>query len=287
MTTLTEYRHDTVPTQFVEAGGIRFAYRRFGTPGTAPPLVLVQHFRGNLDNHDSAITDRLAQSRELLLFDNTGVGRSTGHAPDTIEGMARDAAAFIDALALGTIDIFGHSMGGHVTQQLLVDRPELIRRAALVGTGPRGGEGMAGPTPGVAALWTARYDPEDELWLPIMFYPSESSQAAGRVWLERIRARLSDRDTPVSVETATAHRAAAGKWGTPAEGSYDYLRTIQQPVLVVNGLEDIIVPTVNSYVLQQHLPNAQLILYPDSAHGSQFQWAELFAAHLTMFLDAA
>jgi pimeloyl-ACP methyl ester carboxylesterase len=288
MTTLGEYTHDTVPTQFVETEGIRFAYRRFGTPDAAAlPLVLVQHFRGNLDNHDSAITNRLAQDREVILFDNTAVGLSTGRAPDTIEGMARDAATFIDALGLETIDIFGHSMGGHVTQQLLVDRPELVRRAALVGTGPRGGEGMARPTPEVAALWTAHYEPEDELWLRIMFYPSKSSQAAGRVWLERIRARRTDRDAPVSAETATAHRAAAGKWGAPADGSYDYLRTIQQPVLVVNGLDDLIVPTVNSYILQQHLPNAQLILYPDSAHGAQFQWAELFGAHLTMFLDAA
>jgi pimeloyl-ACP methyl ester carboxylesterase len=286
MTTISEYTHDTVPTRFVEAGGTRFAYRRFGTPGSAPPLVLVQHFRGNLDNHDPAITNRLAQDREVILFDNTGVGQSTGQAPDTIEGMAHDAAAFIDALGLDTIDIFGHSMGGHVTQQLLVDRPQLIRRAALVGTGPRGGEGMAGPTPAVAALWTAHYDPEDELWLRIMFHTSETSQAAGRVWLQRIRARHTDRDAPVSTETASAHRAAAGKWGAPADGSYDYLRTIQQPALVVNGLADIIVPTVNSYILQQHLPNAQLILYPDSAHGAQFQWAELFGAHLTMFLDA-
>jgi pimeloyl-ACP methyl ester carboxylesterase len=142
MTTLSQYTHNTVPTQFVEADGIRFAYRRFGRPDTAaPPLVLVQHFRGNLDNHDSAITDRLAQDREVILFDNTGVGQSTGQAPDTIEGMARDAAAFVDALGLDTIDIFGHSMGGHVSQQLLVDRPELIRRAALVDTGPPPGSG--------------------------------------------------------------------------------------------------------------------------------------------------
>jgi pimeloyl-ACP methyl ester carboxylesterase len=286
MTTVSHYTHDTVPTQFVEANGIRFAYRRFGIQGAAPPLILIQHFRGNLDNHDPAITDRLAQDREVILFDNAGVGQSTGQAADTIEGMARDAAAFVDALGLETIDIFGHSMGGHVTQQLLIDRPELIRRAALVGTGPRGGEGMAGPTPEVAALWTAHYDPEDELWLPIMFYRSESSQAAGRVWLERIRARHTDRDAPVSAETATSHRAAAGKWGAPADGSYDYLRTIRQPILVVNGVHDIIVPTVNSYILQQHLPAAQLILYPDSAHGSQFQWAERFSKHLTMFLDA-
>jgi pimeloyl-ACP methyl ester carboxylesterase len=282
---ISDPSHDTVATQFIEANGIRFAYRRFGKP-SAPPLVLVQHFRGNMDNHDPAITDRLAHGREVILFDNTGVGQSTGTAPDTIEGMAADVASFIDALGLDTVDILGHSMGGHVTQRLLLDRPDLIRRAALVGTGPRGGEGMAARPPEVAALWTKHYDPQDEMWLPILFYPSSSSQAAGRRWLERIRARTRDRDAPVSVETATSHRAAASKWGAAPADSYDYLRQIQQPILVVNGLDDIIVPTVNSYLLQQHLPNAQLIVYPDSAHGSHFQFPELFAAHLMMFLDA-
>jgi pimeloyl-ACP methyl ester carboxylesterase len=282
---ISDPSHDTVATQFIEANGIRFAYRRFGKP-SAPPLVLVQHFRGNMDNHDPAITDRLADGREVILFDNTGVGQSTGTAPDTIEGMAADVASFVDALELEVIDILGHSMGGHITQRLLLDRPDLIRRAALVGTGPRGGEGMAARPPEVAALWTKHYDPQDEMWLPILFRPSPTSQAAGRRWLERIRSRNRDRDASVSAETATSHRAAASKWGTAPPSGYDYLRRIQQPILVVNGLDDIIVPTVNSYLLQQHLPNAQLIVYPDSAHGSHFQFPELFATHLAMFLDA-
>jgi pimeloyl-ACP methyl ester carboxylesterase len=282
---IDESTHNTVPTQFITANGIRFAYRRFGRP-SGLPLVFVQHFRGNLDNHDPAITDRLSDGREVILFDNTGVGQSTGTAPDTIEGMAADAASFVDAVGLERIDILGHSMGGHVTQQLLLDRPDLIRRAALVGSGPRGGEGMAARSPEVAALWTQRYDPQDEMWLPILFYRSPSSQAAGRRWLERIRARRHDRDAPVSVQTATSHRAAASKWGAARPDSYDYLRRIQQPILVANGFDDIIVPTINSYVLQQHLPNAQLIIYPDSAHGSHFQFPEVFASHLAMFLDA-
>ncbi|HEX4011646.1 MAG TPA: alpha/beta hydrolase [Solirubrobacteraceae bacterium] len=282
---MSDSTHDTAPTQFIDADGIRFAYRRFGAP-SGIPLVLVQHFRGNMDNHDPAITDRLASGREVILFDNTGVGQSTGTAPDTIEGMAADVASFVDALGLTLVDILGHSMGGHVTQQLLLDRPDLIRRAALVGTGPRGGEGMAARPPEVAALWTRRYDPPDEMWLPILFYRSPTSQAAGRRWLERIRARSRDRDAPVSVETATSHRAAASKWGAAPADGYHYLRRIQQRILVANGLDDIIVPTINSYLLQQHLPNAQLIVYPDSAHGSHFQFPELFATHLAMFLDA-
>src|SRR4029078_6742311 len=129
-------------TRFVDANGTRFAYRRFGEP-TGTPIVLLQHFMGNLDSYDPAITDSLAMGREVILTDNAGVGLSTGTAPDTVAGMARDAASLIDALQLEHIDLFGFSMGGHVAQQIAVDRPELVRRLILVGTGPRGGEGMA------------------------------------------------------------------------------------------------------------------------------------------------
>src|SRR5882757_5234648 len=147
------HTHNTAPTQFVEAGGIRFAYRRFGNPiGT--PIVLLQHFMGNLDNYDPAITDALAQGREVILTDNTGVGLSTGSAPETVAGMARDAAALIDALGLEQVDLFGFSMGGYVAQQMVVDRPELVRRLILVGTGPRGGEGIGQLDPDVAPLFT-------------------------------------------------------------------------------------------------------------------------------------
>src|SRR6476646_4808341 len=142
----------TAPTQFVEADGTRFAYRRFGEPiGT--PMVLLQHFMGNLDNYDPAITDALAIGREVILTDNTGVGRSTGMAPDTVAGMARDLASLIDALDLKEVDLLGHSMGGYVAQQIAVDRPELVRRMILVGTGPRGGDNMAARAPDVAPLF--------------------------------------------------------------------------------------------------------------------------------------
>jgi pimeloyl-ACP methyl ester carboxylesterase len=110
--------------------------------------VLLQHFMGNLDNYDPAITDHLATDREVILTDNAGVGLSTGTAPQTVAGMARDAASLIDALGLTHVDLFGFSMGGFVAQQITVDRPELVRRLILVGTGPRGGEGMGQARPG-------------------------------------------------------------------------------------------------------------------------------------------
>jgi pimeloyl-ACP methyl ester carboxylesterase len=159
-------------------------------------------------------------------------------------------------------------MGGFVAQQIAVDRPELVRRLILVGTGPRGGEGMDQLAPDVAPLFGKVYDPQDLMWLAILFSPSEASQAAGRRFLERIRARTEDRDVPVSEATVAAHSAAAGEWGVAAPGSYDYLKGIPHPALVVNGSNDIVIPTVNSYILQQNLPKAELILFPDSSHGS-------------------
>jgi pimeloyl-ACP methyl ester carboxylesterase len=276
--------HSTAPTQFVKTNGIRFAYRRFGIPiGT--PIVLLQHFMGNLDNYDPAITDALAQGREVILTDNTGVGLSTGTAPETVSEMARDAGALIDALGLDRVDLFGFSMGGYVAQQLTVDRPELVRRLIIVGTGPRGGEGMSQLDPDVAPLFGTPYDPQDLMWLPIFFSPSEASQAAGRRFLQRIRARTEDRDAPVSEATVAAHSAAAREWGAAAPESVDYLEAIPQPTLVVNGSNDIVVATVNSFILQQHLPNAELILFPDSNHGSHFQFTEQFNRAVMEFVD--
>jgi pimeloyl-ACP methyl ester carboxylesterase len=278
------HTHNAAPTRFAKVDGTRFAYRRFGNRARTP-IVLLQHFMGNLDTYDPAITDALAAGREVILTDNAGVGLSTGEAADTVAGMARDAASLIDALGLERVDLFGFSMGGYVAQQIAVDRPELVRRLILVGTGPRGGEGMDQLDPEVAPLFAKVYDPQDLMWLPIFFSPSEESQAAGRRFLERTRARTEDRDVPVSEATVAAHAAAASEWGASAPGSLGYLKRITHPTLVVNGSDDIVIPTVNSYILQQNLPDAELILFPDSNHGSQFQFTEPFNRYTTDFLD--
>jgi pimeloyl-ACP methyl ester carboxylesterase len=281
---MTDHTHHTAPTGFVEAKGVRFAYRRFGR-GPGRPIVLVQHFMGNLDNFDPAISDGLAAGREVVLFDNTGVGASSGTAPDTVDGMARDAAALIDALGLSDIDLFGFSMGGHVAQLIALHRPELVRRLVLVGTGPRGGDGMAAMDPAVVPLFGRRDELGEAMWLPIMFSPTDTSQAAGRRYLDRITARTQDRDDLVSQETILNHRAAANEWGRPGKDSFAYLAEISAPTLVVNGANDIVVPTVNSYHLQQGIPNAELLLFPDSSHGSHFQYPRRFLRRLHDFLD--
>ena len=285
MTSPTTIGSRTAPTEFVAASGVSFAYRRFGTPSASlPPLVFIHHFMGTLDTHDTAVTDTFAREREVILFDNTGVGRSSGAAPTRIHDMAADAASFIRALGMTNVDVLGFSMGGEVAQQLALDNPDLVRRLVLVGTGPRGGQGMAALAPDVAPLFEVQLDIQERMWLPIFFSPSQASQASGESYVERIRARTEDRDIPVSAATIAAHAAAFAEWGAPGPNNLDYLAGINRPALVVNGSNDIIIPTINSYVLQQHLPDAELVIYPDSNHGSHFQYPDRFTRHVIDFL---
>lgn len=276
--------HDSAATDIVEAGDIRFAYRRFGSR-VGTPLVFLQHFTGNLDNWDPAVTDGFAQDREVIIFDNAGIASSTGTTPDTVAGMARDAVTFIEALGLEKVDLLGFSIGGMVAQQIALDRPELVRKLILVGTGPRGGEGMATFTPDVWEIFGRKRDVPDEVWLDGFFTPTPRSQNAAHSFLARIRARTQDRDVPINDLVAPAQLAAVAEWGAPREGSYDYLSSLKMPTLVVNGSNDIIIPTINSYILAQRLPDAQLILYPDGNHGSQYHDPALFVEHGSLFLD--
>jgi pimeloyl-ACP methyl ester carboxylesterase len=280
---MTKFTQDTALTQYAEGSGIRFAYRRFGVPERLP-LVFFQHFMGTLDDHDPALSDAFAADREVILFNNAGVASSSGTVPDTIEAMARDAITFTDALGLTTIDIAGHSMGGLVAQEVALARPELVRRMMLVGTGPRGGEGLGALPAWVAELFTRKYPRQEDMWLPIMFAPTQTSQAAGHGHIERIIART-DRDAPVSDQSIAAQRSALAAYGAAKDPSYAHLKGLELPVLVVNGTHDIVIPTINSYILQQFLPNAELILYPDAGHGAHFQYPELFLRHARIFLD--
>jgi pimeloyl-ACP methyl ester carboxylesterase len=248
-TTITSHTHQTAPTQFVEATGIRFAYRRFGKTGGLP-LVFNQHFTGTMDHWDPAVTDGFAKDREVILFDNAGVAGSSGDVPTTFEEMGANAVAFIKALGLPKVDVLGFSIGGFVAQEIAIQSPDLVRRLVLVGTGPRGGEGMATLTPEAEDIFSATYDPPDELWLAVHFTPSEASQAAGRNFLQRIRLRRENRDPDVNENVAPAQIEAIGRWGAPKENPFTYLKSIRQPTLVVNGGNDVVIHPVNSFILQ-------------------------------------
>jgi pimeloyl-ACP methyl ester carboxylesterase len=279
---MTQHNHQTAPTRFIEANGIRFAYRRFGRAGGVP-LVFNQHFRGTMDHWDPAVTDGLAGNREVILFNNAGVSSSSGRVPTSFQEMGANAIAFIKALGLAKVDVLGFSIGGMVAQEIALQAPDLVRRLILVGTGPRGAD-MA--TSRSAEIFAATYDSPEYLWLAVHFSPSPSSQAAGLAFLERKLSR-DDRDPEVSGEAASAQREAIGKYIAPGESVFDRLKNIRQPTLIVQGSNDVIIPTMNSYILQQNLPNAQLILYPDANHGSFYQYPELFVAQADQFLRSS
>lgn len=272
----------TTPTRFVEAGGVRFAYRRLNE-GAGVPLLFTQHFMGNLDTIDPVILDSFAATRDVIWFDTAGIGSSSGGPKSTIADITADAAVFAQALGLTRSDLLGHSMGGQVAQWLTYTHPELIRRLILVGTSPRAGV-LTDPADGVAALFAAGPNTNDELWLPIFFSPTEKSQAAGRKYVDRVGSRA-DRDIPFSAEAVRTYSAARVEWGTPDAHGQDYLAAITAPTLVVNGSDDIVIPTVNSFTLQQKITNAKLLLYPDSGHGVHFQYPEDFVAEATRFLN--
>lgn len=236
---MTTYTHHTAPTQFVEASGIRFAYRRFGKPGSVP-LIFNMHFMGTMDYWDPVVTDGFAKDREVILFDNAGVSSSSGRVPDTIAGMGANAIAFIRALDLNKVDVLGFSIGGLVAQEITLQAPDLVRRLILVGTGPRSGESMDTGTPEGRDIFGATYQNPDDLWLRVQFTPSEASQAKGREFIQRFRLRRENRDPEMTQEAALAQRAAIGDWGVKRDGAWDYLKAIKQPTLVVNGSSDVI-----------------------------------------------
>ena len=274
----------TAPTRFLEASKERYAYRRFGA-GSGLPLLCLQHFTGTLDNWDPAVTDPLASRREVILFESAGIGRSSGSVPNTITGMAAHALAFVDGLGIATCDVLGFSLGGMVAQQMALQRPSIFRRMMLVGTAPRGGEDiMHLEKPGLAKFLN---DPSLQgyaILQKIFFASSEPSQAAGAAFIERLMQRSEDREPISGAAVAQAQMAAFREWEQVSGERFSDLKKIHHPTLVVNGVYDEMIPVSNSYWLSAHLPNAVLLTYPDSGHGSLFQFNESFTRQAAAFL---
>jgi pimeloyl-ACP methyl ester carboxylesterase len=280
----TTASNTTAPTQYVTVGDNTYAYRQFGS-GPGAPLLFLQHFTGTLDNWDPAVTDPLARSRSVILFESAGIGRSSGRVPETVAGMADHAMRFLDARGLTQVDVLGFSLGGMVAQVIALKRPALLRRIILTGTGPEGGVGVAMDRPELLKIFVDQKMPMGEKLLKLFFETTETSQTAGRQFVQRLARRRADMDTPTTAEAAGAQLAAMAAWAKSGGEPYADLKKITQPVLVTNGNNDTMIPTVNSFKLSEHLPNAQLIIYPDSGHGALFQHSGAYTSHVSEFLD--
>jgi pimeloyl-ACP methyl ester carboxylesterase len=284
MSITTTVSNINAPTQLLTAGHETYAYRRFGH-GVGHPLLCLQHFTGTLDNWDPAVTDPLASGREVILFDSAGVGRSTGEVPPTVVGMTTHALTFVDGLGLTSCDVLGFSLGGMVAQQMVQERPSVVRRLILVGTAPRGGEDiMHLEKPNLAKFLQDPTLRGYAVLQKIFFAPTESSQTAGQSFIARLAQRTQDHDRPSGPEVAAAQMAAFREWEQFAGERFTDLKAIRQPTLVVNGVHDEMIPVANSYRLAENLPNAVLLTYPDSGHGSLFQFHESFARQAAAFL---
>src|SRR5712675_2409656 len=286
MSSTTTASNTTAPTQFLQVSGRSYAYRRFGN-GAGRPLLCLQHFTGTLDNWDPAVTDPLASGREVILFDNAGVGRSTGDVPGTIAGMAGHAMAFLDELGIRTCDVIGYSLGGMIGLQMVQDRPSIFRRMILVGTGPRGGEDiMHLEKPSLAKRIQDPTNRGYDVLKKIFFTSSPASQASSEAFVRRLSQRKDDLDPVSGPKVASAQIAAFREWEAFKGQRFAELRAIQQPTLVVNGVRDEMIPVPNSYRLSENLPNAVLLTYPDAGHGSLFQYPESFTRQAAAFLSA-
>ena len=272
--------HQTSETKFIEAEGVKYAYRVLGSQDGLP-LILLQGSLWTMDDWDPQITNGLTQYYKVILFDNKGVGSSTGKTPDNIAAMAKDAISFIKAMGYNKVNILGLSMGGMITQQILLTEPQLVNKVILAGTGPKGSEGLSDIVKTVTTASSLK--PEEQPYY-LLFGHSEQARALGKLALERIQRRTVNRDAPLTQETIGAQITAVLGWAKPNAEAFNELKAIMQTILIVEGHDDILVPVVNSFNLYQYMPNAKLSLYPDAGHASLFQYPELFLNEAVPFL---
>jgi pimeloyl-ACP methyl ester carboxylesterase len=269
------------PTRTITAGGVTYAYRELGPKGGIPVIFFV-HLAANLDNWDPRIIDPIARDHHVIAFDNRGVGATTGQVPDSIEGMADDASAFIRTLGFDHVDIFAFSMGGMVAQDLVVKHPDLVRKLVLTGTGPRGGKDMdkvVGTTYyDIVRATLTRSDPKEFLF----FNRNATGKPAAKAFVNRLKERTVDRDKPMSTKGFRTQLKAIQRFGrsTPSD-----LSKITQPTLIANGDNDRMVPSVLSEDLHRRIRGSELVIYPDSGHGGIFQYHDQFAPVAVAFLD--
>ena len=265
--------------------GVDYAYRDIGEGNGGPALVLLQHFRGNLDNWDPALLEALSSARRVVTFDNTGVGGSTGMTPGTMRQMAVDAITFLDAMEFTQVDVLGFSIGSFVAQEITLIRPALVRRLILASSAPQGAAGMHGWAPEVIGA-VGQPAPNPDGYLGVFFAGSAESRQAGMETLGRLTARTEDRDKATTWQTRQAQYDAVCDWGIPDHGLLERVSAIDVPVFVANGDSDPMILPHYSYLLAGLIPQAHIKIYPDSAHGFLFQHHARFAGDVDAFLSA-
>jgi pimeloyl-ACP methyl ester carboxylesterase len=282
MSTSATQTYSQTPTEVIgAASGVDFAYRRMGNRGGIP-LVLANYFAANLDDWDPLIVDGLAADSDVITFDYPGIGASTGTTPANVAEFAEKCVGFLHALGLTTVDFLGFSLGGMIAQQIASSHPEMLRRLILCGTGPRGGEKMT-----FDELSAEELNDPVALLLNAFFTPSDASQAAGDAYVDRLNRRVADRDAPVTASAAAAQLQAIRGWGQiPTTDRYAMLSTIRQPTLIVHGVKDVVVDSVNAMILVEHLSGATLLVFPDASHGAQSQHSDVFLANARLFLNS-
>jgi pimeloyl-ACP methyl ester carboxylesterase len=284
-TTMSHASRDSwkgVATQTITADGVTFAYREMGQDNGGTPVVFLAHLAAVLDNWDPRVMDGIAAQHHVIAFDNRGVGASSGSASDSMEQMADDAILFIKAMGLRQVDLIGFSMGGMIAQEIALKEPPLVRKMILAGTGPAGGEGIS------AVTWVTYYDmlrgflTGQDAKQYLFFTRTPNGIEAGKAFLERLKERTENRDQDISIKAFLAQLRALRAWGRKEAAD---LSRIRQPVLIVNGDNDRMVPTLNSHHLAQRLPNSELIIYPDAGHGGAFQFHDDFVRSALEFLN--
>lgn len=273
------FTHQTAPTTTIKVNGTDFTYRSFGREDGIP-VVFLQHFTGNMDNWDPDVVNAIAINHPVVLFNNRGVGSSKGTTPDNVAAMAQDAVDFIHALGYNKVNLLGFSLGGFIAQWIAVHFPNLVEKLILAGTGPQGGKAIAELE---NHLQQAFVDGPDRVLINLFFGKTPTSISAGEAFLARLAERKIERDLPSSQEAISNQAKAIIDYGSSTQGD-DNLGSIQQPVLIVNGTNDIMVDSINSYTMVQKIPNAKLVMWSDSGHGGLFQYSRDFAKEVNAFL---
>lgn len=274
--------HENVPTTYVDVKNTKYAYRAFGKQAGVP-LIFLQHFTGTMDNWDPAITNAMAQNRYVILFNNKGVASSEGKTPGSVSEMAKDAIDFIEALGYEQVDLLGFSLGGFIAQEIAANRPSLVRKLILAGTGPIGSEGI---TQLEAVINEGVKDGPENALINLFFTKSEEGISAGRAFMKRLGLRTTDRDIPASGITISTQAEAIINYGYQQNNGHQQLAAIKHPVLIVNGTSDLIVPTINSFTLSQHLLNSKLVIWSNAGHGGLFQYYDDFNREAEIFLGS-